>query len=111
MPAPKESFLAGGSDEILRQAAIDVVGAEWRIDAIIDPSAQPDAGRPVVKQSSTAPPEPAAPAADAPTSPPAWASDDAPPAAPGLAPDVGERRRTAAEAARVDRPQRARARR
>ena len=49
----RESFLAGGSDEILRQAAIDVVGVEWRIDAIIDPSAQPDAGRPVVVQSAT----------------------------------------------------------
>ncbi|WP_198652179.1 DNA polymerase III subunit gamma and tau [Nocardioides allogilvus] len=85
----KESFLAGGSDEILRQAAIDVVGAEWRIDAIIDPSAQPDAGRPVVKQSSTAPAAPTPPPAEAPAwasdepasaapdSPPAWAADDA----------------------------------
>lgn len=79
----KESFLAGGSDEILRQAAIDVVGAEWRIEAIIDPSAQPDAGRPVVKQSATAP-QPAA--TEAPTSPPAWASDDAPRAAPDAPP-------------------------
>ena len=50
----RESFLAGGSDEILRQAAIDVVGAEWRIDAIIDPSAEPDASRPVVLHASTA---------------------------------------------------------
>ena len=82
----KESFLAGGSDEILRQAAIDVVGAEWRIDAIIDPSAQPDTGRPVVRQSSTAPTEPAAPAAEAPTAPPAWASDEAPSTAPDSPP-------------------------
>jgi DNA polymerase III subunit gamma/tau len=79
----KESFLAGGSDEILRQAAIDVVGAEWKIDAIIDPSAQPDAGRPVVKQSATAPVE-QAPAA--PSSPPSWAGDDAPSAAPDSPP-------------------------
>lgn len=79
----KESFLAGGSDEILRQAAIDVVGAEWKIDAIIDPSAQPDAGRPVVKQSATAPVE-QAPAA--PSSPPSWAGDEAPSAAPGSPP-------------------------
>jgi len=82
----KESFLAGGSDEILRQAAIDVVGAEWRIDAIIDPSAQPDAGRPVVRQSATAPVEPAAPAAEAPTAPPAWASDAAPSTPPDSPP-------------------------
>jgi DNA polymerase-3 subunit gamma/tau len=82
----KESFLAGGSDEILRQAAIDVVGAEWRIDAIIDPSAQPDAGRPVVRQAATTPVEPAEPASEAPMAPPAWASDDAPPAAPDSPP-------------------------
>jgi DNA polymerase-3 subunit gamma/tau len=82
----KESFLAGGSDEILRQAAIDVVGAEWRIDAIIDPSAQPDAGRPVVRQSATAPVEPAAAPAESPMAPPAWASDDAPPTAPDSPP-------------------------
>ena len=92
----RESFLAGGSDEILRQAAIDVVGAEWRIDAIIDPSAQPDAGRPVVLQSSTgtvaharsaapaeetsAPPARAhegTPASAAPDSPPSWAAPQA----------------------------------
>ncbi|MEO5663775.1 MAG: DNA polymerase III subunit gamma and tau [Nocardioides sp.] len=80
----KDSFLAGGSDEILRQAAIDVVGAEWKIDAIIDPSAQPDAGRPVVKQAATAPVE-QAPAA--PSSPPAWASEAAPDAPPAWASD------------------------
>ena len=82
----KESFLAGGSDEILRQAAIDVVGAEWRIEAIIDPSAQADAGRPVVKQSATAPAEAPAPAAQAPSSPPSWASDDASSPAPDSPP-------------------------
>jgi DNA polymerase-3 subunit gamma/tau len=86
----RESFLAGGSDEILRQAAIDVVGAEWRIEAIIDPGAQPDAGRPVVVQSAppvaSAPPEWAnegPPATSAPDSPPAWATAPAPDPAPG----------------------------
>ncbi|MCW2835410.1 MAG: polymerase subunit gamma and tau [Nocardioides sp.] len=73
----RESFLAGGSDEILRQAAIDVVGAEWRIEAIIDPSAQPDAGRPVVVQASTDPvahTRSAAPA-DETSGPPTWAQE------------------------------------
>ncbi len=37
----RNSFVSGGSDEILRQAAIDVVGHDWRIEAIVDPSAQP----------------------------------------------------------------------
>ena len=33
----RESFVNGGSPEIVRQAAIDVVGADWRVEAIVDP--------------------------------------------------------------------------
>ena len=46
----RNSFLSGGSEDILRQAAIDVVGRDWRIEAIVDPSAEPggeDGGGPV----------------------------------------------------------------
>jgi len=39
----RDSFLRSGSDEILRQAAIDVIGRDWRVDTIVDPSAQPGA--------------------------------------------------------------------
>ena len=39
----RDSFLNGGCDEILRQAAIDVVGMDWKVDAIVDPGAKPDA--------------------------------------------------------------------
>jgi DNA polymerase III subunit gamma/tau len=39
----RNSFVSGGSEEILRQAAIDVIGHDWRVDAIVDPSAQPGA--------------------------------------------------------------------
>ncbi|MGH3307657.1 MAG: DNA polymerase III subunit gamma and tau, partial [Nocardioides sp.] len=39
----RDSFLNGGCDEILRQAAIDVVGMDWKVDAIVDPGARPDA--------------------------------------------------------------------
>ena len=35
----RESFEAGGSAEIVRQAAIDVVGADWQIETIVDPGA------------------------------------------------------------------------
>ncbi len=42
----RESFAGGGSDEILRQALIDMVGADWKVEAIIDPSAQPGATPP-----------------------------------------------------------------
>ena len=36
----RESFAKGGSAEIVRQAAIDVVGADWKIETIVDPGAQ-----------------------------------------------------------------------
>ncbi|RNL81322.1 DNA polymerase III subunit gamma and tau [Nocardioides marmorisolisilvae] len=81
----KDSFIGGGSEEILRQAAIDVIGVDWKVEAIVDPSADPGAGTaPVVTKAATTPVEPApvepapvteAPAAEAPavvSSPPAW---------------------------------------
>ncbi len=37
----RNSFSSGGSEEILRQAAIDVIGHDWRVESIVDPSAQP----------------------------------------------------------------------
>ncbi|WP_122816096.1 DNA polymerase III subunit gamma and tau [Nocardioides pantholopis] len=77
----RDSFVSGGCDEVLRQAAIDVVGADWKIETIIDPGAQPDAGRPA----PSAAPAPAAPqpgpAAGAAPAAPAWA-DGPPPEAP-----------------------------
>jgi DNA polymerase-3 subunit gamma/tau len=108
----RESFVNGGSPEIVRQAAIDVVGADWRVEAIVDPGAtpggQPPAPAPSTPASTGAPaappevrepgparadaaPEPGAPGADpqasiapaseAPSEPPAWATDDGGPTA------------------------------
>ncbi len=37
----RDSFVGGGSEEILRQAAIDMIGADWKIEVAVDPSAQP----------------------------------------------------------------------
>ena len=82
----RESFLKGGSAEIVRQAAIDVVGADWTVEAIVDPGAQPEAPRedPEPARAAQAGPEPAAvpsaaPPAPAdpepPADPPAWAAD------------------------------------
>jgi DNA polymerase III subunit gamma/tau len=54
----RSSFTSGGSEEILRQAAIDVIGHDWRVESIVDPSAQPGAEpriettRPAVPQQS-----------------------------------------------------------
>ena len=81
----RESFDNGGSAEIVRQAAIDVVGADWRVVTIVDPGAKADAptSRPLHQSPA------AAPAADAPgdagegaTEPPSWAVDAAPDQAP-----------------------------
>jgi DNA polymerase-3 subunit gamma/tau len=62
----RNSFVSGGSEEILRQAAIDVIGQDWRIESIVDPAAQPGANpedtvrviRPAVPTEPSAP-EPA----------------------------------------------------
>jgi DNA polymerase III subunit gamma/tau len=86
----RDSFVNGGCDEILRQAAIDVVGMDWRVESIVDPSGAA-AEAPVIRQAATdsyAPPaaEPAPPGApqqDAPEAPPAWVTGEAAaPAAP-----------------------------
>jgi DNA polymerase-3 subunit gamma/tau len=61
----RDSFVNGGCDDVLRQAAIDVVGADWRIETIIDPGARADA--PVV----TAPAVAAEPAPEREPAPPA----------------------------------------
>jgi len=80
----RNSFVSGGSDEILRQAAIDVVGHDWRVEAIVDPSAQPGTEpqtrttRPAVRPEREDGPEPAAsPPEPQPTAPPAPKADPA----------------------------------
>jgi DNA polymerase-3 subunit gamma/tau len=35
----RDSFTRSGSDEIVRQAMIDVLGVDWKVEAIIDPTA------------------------------------------------------------------------
>ncbi|HSE09107.1 MAG TPA: DNA polymerase III subunit gamma and tau [Nocardioidaceae bacterium] len=69
----RDSFVRSGSDEILRQAAIDVIGHDWRVEAIVDSSAQPgtDPGndprvvRPAVRRPEQSGPQPP----DAPSAP------------------------------------------
>ncbi len=79
----RESFDAGGSAEIVRQAAIDVVGTAWRIETLIDPGADPGkAPPPVPEPSAPRPPQPDPPRAwdepppATPEAPPAWLTDD-----------------------------------
>ncbi|HEU5046027.1 MAG TPA: DNA polymerase III subunit gamma and tau [Nocardioidaceae bacterium] len=80
----RNSFVSGGSDEILRQAAIDVVGHDWRIEAIVDPSAQPGTEpqtrttRPAVRPEPEDRPQQSGPVPDpAPAAPPAPKADPA----------------------------------
>ncbi|ANH37960.1 DNA polymerase III subunit tau [Nocardioides dokdonensis FR1436] len=53
----RDSFDGNGSAEIVRQAAIDVVGSDWRIETIVDPGATPDS-TPVVTRQAAAPAAP-----------------------------------------------------
>ena len=56
----RDSFLGGGSEEILRQAAIDMIGADWKVETAVDPSAEPGSGtaprvtRPAVQPAAAA---------------------------------------------------------
>ena len=83
----RDSFDGNGSAEIVRQAAIDVVGADWRIETIVDPGASPDAGPPAAPRPApggaepTAPAHPPAPAAPAAPVPPATPAAPATPVA------------------------------
>ncbi len=64
----RNSFTSGGSEEILRQAAIDVIGHDWRVESIVDPSAQPG-GEPrveVIRPAVTQRPDAEQPAGSAP---------------------------------------------
>ena len=77
----RDSFESSGCSEVVHQAAIDVVGADWKIDTIVDPGAKAE-GAPTITKATTDP----APAADpvaapepqAPAAPPDWAGDEAP---------------------------------
>ncbi len=87
----RNSFVSGGSEEILRQAAIDVIGHDWRIEAIVDPSAQPGTDgdnaprvvRPAVPPEQEAPRPEAQPTSDGSAAP---AAESAPGSAPGSTP-------------------------
>ena len=78
----RDSFVGGGSEEILRQAAIDMIGADWQIEVAVDPSAQPGqetaprVTRPAVEQTTLPEPAEESTSAPPPTAPPSWAADD-----------------------------------
>jgi DNA polymerase III subunit gamma/tau len=71
-----KGFTSGGHDEVLRQAIIDVVGADWRVDPVHQPGAGPTPGTPAA---------PAAPLGPTGDRPPARAPVDRAPLAPDAA--------------------------
>ena len=86
----RDSFESSGCSEVVHQAAIDVVGADWKIETIVDPGAQPEGAPTITKATTDTPTPPAAeevgpgaapeatPEPETPAAPPAWASDEAP---------------------------------
>jgi DNA polymerase-3 subunit gamma/tau len=79
-PGARDSFMASGCHEVVHQAAIDVVGADWRIDTIVDPGAQasdtPHVTKPAVSAGAGAASPQDAAAGDAVPGPPGWADDE-----------------------------------
>lgn len=60
-PGARDSFVNGGCDEIVRRAAADRMGFDWRIEAIVDPGADAGAAsgrQPAAASRPAAPPEP-----------------------------------------------------
>ncbi|MEO9322006.1 DNA polymerase III subunit gamma and tau [Nocardioides sp. C4-1] len=85
----RDSFDAGGSPEIVRQAVIDAIGADFRIETIIDPGADASVPPPASQAPPVArdvePPRPAptaAPDQRPPDEPPSWVDDEPEPPAP-----------------------------
>jgi DNA polymerase-3 subunit gamma/tau len=58
----RDSFARGGSDEIVREALIQVLGVDWAVEAIVDPSASAAPGSAGTGPSRLTDPSPAAPA-------------------------------------------------
>jgi DNA polymerase-3 subunit gamma/tau len=109
LPGARDSFASSGCVEVVHQAAIDVVGADWKIETIVDPGAQPE-GTPTIKKAATdptPPAEPVAPQAEAeePQAPPAWAADEEPEAKAEPEPDTGAAAAAAREAIKQTRAQ------
>ena len=95
----RDSFISTGCPDVVREAAIDVVGADWTIETIVDPGAQPGAvaDAPVTVRSAV---EPEAPAVRAPAEP----EPEAPPASEAEPPATSAARNAAREAIKDTRP-------
>jgi DNA polymerase III subunit gamma/tau len=73
----RDSFSRGGSEEIVREALIQVLGVDWKVEAIVDPSVSPPPAA-----AAAGPPARRAPESPGPTQRPAATAGPAPAAAP-----------------------------
>ncbi|KQT90670.1 DNA polymerase III subunit gamma/tau [Marmoricola sp. Leaf446] len=90
----RDSFLGGGSEEILRQAAIDMVGADWKIETVVDSATDPGAQTAMRVTRPAVPDAPEPPSGPEPPDPGPAAT--APPAAPRAGASEAARARIAA---------------
>ena len=73
----RDSFVNGGCDEILRQAAIDIAGVDWRVETIVDPGAAGGTPSTTGAPAPAPPPPPEAPVDEAPLAAPATSEGSA----------------------------------
>ncbi len=100
----RESFARGGSDEVVREALVQVLGVDWKVEAIVDPSAGPSApapggsagppaaagrSRPRAAQPEAGGPQPSPAGPDQAAGPASAAADDVPSADDPDADDAG----------------------
>lgn len=79
-PGARESFVKGGSDLVVREAAIDVIGVAWNVEAVVDPGIKPGGSGPAYTVTTPAvKPAPAAPEAYDPGPPPEAEHEPPPP--------------------------------
>ncbi|MFD1858363.1 DNA polymerase III subunit gamma and tau [Aeromicrobium camelliae] len=86
----RDSFMNSGSDRIVAQALQDVLGVEWRIEAIVDPATQPGPGTGGGQAAAPpAAPEPSRPVARVPDAVRQALREPAPQRAAAVDPDAG----------------------
>ncbi len=85
-PGARQSFVDGNNPELVRQALIDLVGADLKVEAILDPAANPGAQPVTVTRPSTQAPA-GAPVPPAPATPPSPPAPEATPPGPPAATD------------------------
>ncbi|RLV57455.1 DNA polymerase III subunit gamma and tau [Aeromicrobium phragmitis] len=86
----RDSFMNSGSDRIVAQALQDVLGVDWRIEAIVDPATQPGPGGGASQSVPQAPPpDPSRPVAQVPDAVRQALREPAPQRAASVDPDAG----------------------